>query len=372
MVTHEPNFIPLDILFHVAKHTPPSSLVLLLQLNRVCHHFILPTLYRSISLRKLESILALYRTILNREHLRGHLRTLNIQLLNQDVDLDSARLLRAMLELVPNLTDLTLLIPPPMIDTVLLSYSSMDYPFRLKRFFAPPIHDMVKINSFLHWQRWIEVYGLVYNIRSSLFDMSKLVPDPKFHKSGLLPYLRQVIVPWPLLPGLMLNRSVTRVDIRSYPLEPGKMGGLKQLLQETSVPLESLKLGVIIPLDTNSISVAVNRCMVSIIGSPSQASLKDLTIGLWQRTWLNQIEPWPVELVQAPDVYMPAPARAHVSEFPCLESFQLEIEGAEPVSFSQLELTTTCYSEAWKKWCPNLVFLSLYGSVNLYAEARRL
>ncbi|KAG8782415.1 hypothetical protein FRC12_020849 [Ceratobasidium sp. 428] len=370
MVTHEPNFIPLDILFHIAKHTPPSGLALLLQLNRTCYHFILPTLYRSISLRKIEPLLALCRTILNREHLRDYLSTLDVQLLNQDIDLDSARLLRAMLNLVPNLTDLTLLIPPPMIDTVLLSGNFMEYPFRLKRFFTPPIHDMVQINSFLHWQRWIEVYGLVYNTRISRFDMSKLVPDPKFHKSGLLPYLRQAVVPWPLLPGLIPNRPVTRVDISSYPLEPCKMNGLKQLLQETSVPLEYLKLGVVVP-DTSSIGASLD-CMFSI-ASPSHSTLKDLTIVVWQCTRLYRIEPWPAEFVQAPDAFM-APFEPHGSRFFCLERFQLEVEGAKTLSFGQLGHDIDIiisYLQTWKKWCPHLMLFSLIDST-MYAEAKHL
>ncbi|KAG8726362.1 hypothetical protein FRC12_023467 [Ceratobasidium sp. 428] len=283
MSAHDPTIIPLDIILHIVKYAAPSEAALLLQLNRICYHTILPTLYRSVSLRALWSLIAFCNAIINGDHLRDHVYTLDIQLdPNQDIDWNFPCLLRPMLELVASLTDLTLTIPPRMAWSV-FSFSNFPYPFTLKRLLVSPIRDIVEINRFLHFQHRIEIFGLAYESWSSQFKMDDLILDSNFHNSGLLPYLRQAIVPWPLLPGLMPRRSVTHVDISSLPLEPENMIELGQLLWEAIVPLEYLKLGLVVP-STGPVEPALNHIILLI--SPCRRLLKELSIRLWSRVSL--------------------------------------------------------------------------------------
>ncbi|KAG9118383.1 hypothetical protein FRC07_007127, partial [Ceratobasidium sp. 392] len=187
--------------------------------------------------------------------------------------------LRTVLELLPNLIDLTIVMPDIMLGSA-FEFDNFPYPFTLKRFHLRPTHQN-DVDMFLHHQGQLEVLELTYDINGTplwplqhdLESLSRRMP------SSFLPRLRQVMAPQQLLSYLVPNRPVTIIDTGSLPLDARSLASLSEALLRATTPMERLKVGLMVP-HTDDPNTILNDVLSTM--SHSRESLKELTIVLHQ------------------------------------------------------------------------------------------
>ncbi|KAG9121048.1 hypothetical protein FRC07_003162, partial [Ceratobasidium sp. 392] len=210
--------IPGDIIVEIAKKTSQSGLLFaLLTLHRASYYAILPVLYRSAHLRSIESLVCFCTAIINGDALlQSYPRAINVQIASRpETSLTNTQcgvLLRETLLLVHNLTNLVFVVSRNILDSASL-FASAQYPFTLKLLFIPTRAVWDVINTLLPQQSQIEVLGIVGDTRILTPSEKGSVLNLHLRDTELLPRLRQVVVPWVILPSIIPARSVTSVDI---------------------------------------------------------------------------------------------------------------------------------------------------------------
>ncbi|KAG8722945.1 hypothetical protein FRC09_005470 [Ceratobasidium sp. 395] len=211
--------------------------------------------------------------------LRRYPRTMDIHIGDFEAA-DSGRLLRRALELVPNLTDLTIVAPGSMLSSV-FEFEDFPYPFMIKSFRLRTRHR-IRVGNFLNCQRQVEVLELAYDVNGTRFrpfpqglDLAlgqRIAPES-------LPRLREIIIPRELLPLLAHNRPVASIDISSSPLDMRSLASLGEAVLQTTTPLIRLKVGLVVPAGSDPDKFLTDFLLATI---HSRESLKELAIVLYQ------------------------------------------------------------------------------------------
>ncbi|KAG8724363.1 hypothetical protein FRC09_019641 [Ceratobasidium sp. 395] len=191
---------------------------------------------------------------------------------------DSGGALRRALELVPNLTDLSIVAPDNMISSI-FEFEDFPYPFVIKSFRLRTTHR-IRVGSFLNHQRQVEVLELAYNVREIFHPIPQGLDEALGQRicPESLPHLREIITPRQLLPLLAPNRPVASIDISSSPLDMRSLASLGEAILQATTPLIRLKVGLLAPRGSDPDKLLADFLLATI---HSRESLKDLAIVLY-------------------------------------------------------------------------------------------